>query len=296
MRTVTRVAATLVGAAAVLGVGWGAGALAGPVGAPPAPAMEEHGGAEHGGAEHASDGDPAAAAPELPAGLAVSAEGHTLDLADDALPAGAAVPLSFRVLGPDGAPVTAYDTVHEQDLHLVVVRRDLTGYQHVHPVLAPDGTWTTTVALEPGSWRVLADATPTDLGHGLVLGADLAVGGAWEPVPPPAPSVTAEVDGYTVTLDGDLVAGRESEVVLTVTRDGVPVTDLQPHLGARGHLVALRAGDLGYLHVHPTGDSGAEVRFAVRVPAAGDHRLFLDFRHGDVVRTAAFSLTARSAS
>ena len=294
MRTATRVAATLVGAAAVLGAGWGAGALAGPVGQPPAPATAGHADEEHADEQHGGSEAPAAV-PDLPAGLAVSAEGHTLDLADDALPAGAAVPLSFRVLGPDGAPVTAYDTVHEQDLHLVVVRRDLTGYQHVHPTLAPDGTWTTTVALQPGSWRVLADSTPTDLGSGLVLGADLAVGGAWEPVPPPAPSATAEVDGYTVALDGDLVAGQESEVVLTVTRDGVPVTDLQPHLGARGHLVALRAGDLGYLHVHPTGGSGAEVRFAVRVPAAGDHRLFLDFRHGDVVRTAAFSLTARSA-
>ncbi|MGY1792903.1 hypothetical protein ACI796_02815 [Geodermatophilus sp. SYSU D00525] len=287
MRTATRVAATLGAAAAVLGAGWGAGALAGPVGAPPA-AVEEH----------AGDGGHAAAPAgehDLPAGLAVSAEGHTLDLADDALPAGAAVPLSFRLLGPDGAPVTAYETVHEQDLHLVVVRRDLTGYQHVHPELSPDGTWTTTVALEPGSWRVLADATPTALGRDVVLGADLAVGGAWEPTPLPAPAATAEVDGYTVTLDGDLVAGEESEVVLTVSRDGVPVTDLQPYLGARGHLVALRAGDLGYLHVHPTGDSGGQVRFAVQVPAAGGHRLFLDFRHGDVVRTAAFTLTARSA-
>ncbi|GAB3201980.1 hypothetical protein GCM10027261_37900 [Geodermatophilus arenarius] len=292
MRTATRVAATLGAAAAVLGAGWGVGALVGPVGAPPAATGDAT-------AEHADEGGHAAAAPaeehDLPAGLAVSAEGHTLDLADDVLPAGAAVPLSFRLLGPDGDPVTAYETVHEQDLHLVVVRRDLTGYQHVHPELSPDGTWTTTVALEPGAWRVLADATPTDLGRDVVLGADLAVGGAWEPAPLPAPAATAEVDGYTVTLDGDLVAGRESEVVLTVSRDGAPVTDLQPHLGARGHLVALRAGDLGYLHVHPTGDAGGQVRFAVEVPAAGEHRLFLDFRHGDVVRTAAFSLTARSA-
>jgi hypothetical protein len=289
MRTPVRLAATALGLAAVLGGGWGVGALVGPVGAAPAAA------AHAGGEAHDGDGGSEAAAAEhdLPAGLAVSAEGHTLDLTDDVLPAGDAVPLSFRVLGPDGAPVTAFDTVHEQDLHLVVVRRDLSGYQHVHPELAPDGTWTTTVALTPGSWRVLADSTPTAHGEGLVLGADLAVPGASEPVPLPAPSPAAEVDGYTVTIEGDLVAGQESEVVVTVARDGVPVTDLQPYLGARGHLVALRAGDLGYLHVHPTGGSGGEVRFAVEVPAAGDHRLFLDFRHGDVVRTAAVTVTAR---
>ncbi|PRY47894.1 hypothetical protein LY71_11173 [Geodermatophilus tzadiensis] len=288
MRTAARLGATVLGLAAVLGAGWGVGALVGPVGAPAS------------AAEHAEDEDHAAGGHEpapvdtgLPAGLAVSAEGHTLDLAADALPAGDAVPLSFRLLGPDGTPVTAYETVHEQDLHLVVVRRDLSGYQHLHPELAPDGTWTTAVALQPGSWRVLADATPSDLGSGLVLGADLAVGGTGEPVPLPAPSSTAEVDGYTVTVEGDLVAGQESEVVVRVARDGVPVTDLQPYLGARGHLVALRAGDLGYLHVHPTTASGAEVRFAVEVPAAGAHRLFFDFRHGDVVRTAAVTVDAR---
>ncbi len=289
MRTPARLAATALGLAAVLGGGWGVGALVGPVGTAPAAA------AHAGGEDHAGDGGHEAATAEhdLPAGLAVSAEGHTLDLAGDVLPAGDAVPLSFRLLGPDGAPVTAFDTVHEQDLHLVVVRRDLSGYQHLHPVLAPDGTWTTTVALTPGAWRVIADSTPTAHGEGLVLGADLAVGGASEPVPLPAPSETAEVDGYTVTIEGDLVAGQESEVAVTVARDGVPVTDLQPYLGARGHLVALRAGDLGYLHVHPSGDSGGEVRFAVEVPAAGEHRLFLDFRHGDVVRTAAVTVVAR---
>ncbi len=288
MRTPVRLAATALGLAAVLGAGWGVGALAGPVGAvlPPAHTAD----AGHAGAD---SHEAAPAEHDLPAGLAVSADGHTLDLADDALPAGDAVPLSFRLLGPDGAPVTAYETVHEQDLHLVVVRRDLSGYQHLHPVLAPDGTWTTPVALTPGAWRVIADSTPTAHGEGLVLGADLAVGGTAEPVPLPAPSPTAEVDGYTVTVDGDLVAGEESEVVVTVARDGVPVTDLQPYLGARGHLVALRAGDLGYLHVHPTAATGAEVRFAVEVPAAGDHRLFFDFRHGDVVRTAAVTVAAR---
>jgi hypothetical protein len=288
MRTPVRLAATALGLSAVLGAGWGVGALAGPVGAAPPPSHTADAG--HAGAD---SHEAAPAEHDLPAGLAVSADGHTLDLADDALPAGDAVPLSFRLLGPDGAPVTAYETVHEQDLHLVVVRRDLSGYQHLHPVLAPDGTWTTPVALTPGAWRVIADSTPTAHGEGLVLGADLAVGGTAEPVPLPAPSPTAEVDGYTVTVDGDLAAGEESEVVVTVARDGVPVTDLQPYLGARGHLVALRAGDLGYLHVHPTAATGAEVRFAVEVPAAGDHRLFFDFRHGDVVRTAAVTVAAR---
>ncbi len=101
------------------------------------------------------------------------------------------------------------------------------------------------------------------------------------------------MDGYTVDLRGELAAGRESQLTLTVARDGVPVTDLQPYLGAYGHLVVLRAGDLAYLHVHPVDDArgaaapGPDVRFGVSSPSVGTYRLFLDFRHGDAVRTAA---------
>ncbi|SNS40663.1 hypothetical protein SAMN04488107_2426 [Geodermatophilus saharensis] len=143
MRAPVRLAAPALGLAAAHGAGWGVGALVGPVAA--APAAEEHAGdVPHTEGGHA--GAAAEAPHDRPAGLAVSTEGHTLDLAAGALPAGDAVPLSSRLLGPDGAPVTAYETLHEQDLHLVVVRRDLTGSQHLHPALAADGTWTTTTA------------------------------------------------------------------------------------------------------------------------------------------------------
>ena len=64
------------------------------------------------------------------------------------------------------------------------------------------------------------------------------------------------VGDYTVTLDGDVKAGGDSKLTLTVAKDGKPVTDLQPYLAAYGHLVALRDGDLAYLHVHPEGEPG----------------------------------------
>ena len=86
--------------------------------------------------------------------------------------------LAFTVTGPDGHPVTAYDEQHERDLHLIVVRRDLTGFQHVHPELDQStGEWSTSVDLTPGAWRVLADFRPTG-GEPLVLGTDLLVAGA----------------------------------------------------------------------------------------------------------------------
>ena len=186
-------------------------------------------------------------------GLESSAHGYTLSLAE-AQPGQGRQRVGFTVIGPDGRPVTAYDEQHERDLHLIVVRRDLTGFQHVHPRLdVTTGRWTTRVDLLPGAWRLLADFWPSG-GEPLVLGADLLVPGDFTPEPLGADQLTAHVDGYDVTLDGSVEAGEETVLTATVTRDGEPVTDLQPYLGAYGHLVSLRAGDLGYLHVHPRDD------------------------------------------
>ena len=147
----------------------------------------------------------------------------------------------------------------------------------------------TAPALTPGSYRVYADFVPT--GHdGLTLATDLAVAGPFTPQPLPAPSTTDEVAGYDVTIEGELVAGADSTITVTVRRDGRPVTDLQPYLGALGHLVAIRDGDLAYLHVHPLdpvdGAGGPTVRFAVDVPSAGTYGLYFDFSHGGSVHTA----------
>ena len=74
-----------------------------------------------------------------------------------------------------------------------------------------------------------------------------------------------------------------------MSRDGKPVTNLQPYLGASGHLVVMRAGDLAYLHVHPVGKGLA---FDAEVPSVGTYRLYLDFKHRGVVRTAEFTAVA----
>jgi hypothetical protein len=283
MNAPAKVAGFAAGLAVVLGVAWAAGAAVGPVVDEPEPMA-------HDMAETAGHGDsgPEDMGEHLPGGLAVAQEGYRLALADDVLPAGNRR-LEFTVLGPDGSPVTSYDVEHEKRLHLIVVGRDFTGFQHVHPVLdRASGRWSTDVRLTPGAWRVLADFAPTG-GPDLTLGSDLLVPG--EVAPPPAQPVrrTDTVDGYAVTVDGDLAAGEHSMLTMTVTRDGAPVTDLQPYLGAAGHLVALREGDLAYLHVHP-GEDGLE--FGAEVPSPGRYHLYLDFKHAGVVRTAEFVLEA----
>ena len=303
MNTATKLSGFALGLAAVFGTAYGAGQLAGPV----TPAAETRHDSATGDSHSATDshatdshgadpqgGHDGSAVVGLPGGLLVSDRGYTLQPL--AAPTGQ---FAFRVTGPDGAPVTHYDVAHDKRMHLIVARRDLSGFRHVHPELGADGTWRVDSPLAgPGVWRAFADFTPSG-GEPLTLGVDVTVPGPVEARPLPAPATSTTVDGYTVTLAGAAQPGRSSPLTLTVSRDGRPVTDLEPYLGAYGHLVALRQGDLAYLHVHPEGapgdgrtPAGPAVTFSAEVPSAGTYRLYLDFRHGGAVHTAEFTVVA----
>jgi hypothetical protein len=228
---------------------------------------------------------------EMPAGLAASEAGYTFTADDASFTPGVAETFTFRILGPDGAAVDDFDTRHEKDLHLVVTSDDLGSYQHLHPSLAGDGTWSTTLSLpRAGGYRAYADFAAAGAAP-LTLAARLTAAGELTPQSLPAAAANTTVDGYEVRFDGSVTAGAQSGLIFRVARDGAPITDLEPYLGAYGHLVAIRASDGAYLHVHPTEASSPEaVAFAVHASTPGTYRLFLDFQHQGIVRTAAFTV------
>jgi hypothetical protein len=299
MNTGLRITAFAAALAAAFGTAYGVGKGVGPVVEDTAPAAHD----THTRTSPAADegGEDTAHASVPAAGLQISENGYTLDLATPRVPAGERSTLRFTVRDGDNRAVTAYRREHGKELHLILASRDLTTYRHLHPERAADGTWSTPVELpRAGGYRVFADFTPARKGAGnLTLGADLAVSGRYAPRELPAPAATTRTGGYEVELAGALRSGRASELTLKVSRDGRPVTDLQPYLGAYGHLVALRSGDLAYLHVHPGGEPGdgrtkpgPAVSFTATAPSGGTYRLFLDFRHEGRVHTAAFTVRA----
>ncbi len=273
----------------VLTVLFAAGALAGKVIDPDArgddAAMGGH------GADAAVHGGNHAGGESEVHGLAVADGGLRVAVAQPELRRGREHTLSFQVVDDDGETVRDFDVTHEKRMHLIIARRDLTGFQHLHPVMAADGTWNTRVRIpDAGSYRLFADFSYG--GEATTLASDLRVDGDADLKPLPAPRPTAVSDGgYDVRLDATgatgATAGEESELRFTITRDGRPV-ETEPYLGAGGHLVALREGDMAFLHVHPTGD-GKAVGFAATFPTAGSYRLFLQFKHEGRVQTVAFT-------
>ena len=195
-------------------------------------------------------------------------------------------PFRFTITGPSGEPVTRYEKTHDRELHLIVASHDLKTYAHLHPQRDASGAWSADVVeLPPGPYRVFADFQPEGASH-QTLGVDAAVTGE-AAAPTLLRSVTdTTVDGFHVELRSDV----GSELRIVVRRNGETVVT-EPYLGAAGHLVALRAGDLAYLHVHPLDDEPrGPVRFAVDVPSAGVYALFFDFQVDGLVRTAHFVL------
>jgi hypothetical protein len=139
-------------------------------------------------------------------------------------------------------------------LHLIIVSDDFTTFLHVHPVLGSDGHFTIDQALPRATlYHIYADAEPQGIGH-QVFRFDLPVGPeAVATTRSLSPTGDAVATGpYTVTLSTTkLSAGKDTPLIVRITRDGKPATGLHPYLGALAHAVFLNASDLSYVHVHP---------------------------------------------
>lgn len=284
MSPIARVASFAVILGVVFGVAFALGSAVDPA---DTEAGSAHGDRAHSGAaghvDHVAD--------EAAAGLAVAEGGYALRLSPTRMQPGEAGELSFRIEDAEGAAVRRFDELHEREMHLIVVRRDGTGFQHLHPGLGADGTWRVGLTLPAaGVYRVFADFSVA--GEQRTLATDLFAPGRFRPRPFPASAAVDRIGLYEVRLrSGAPVAATPSELRFAISERGRPA-EPERYLGARGHLVALREGDLAFLHVHPeAGSAPSVVAYSAGFPTAGRYRLFLQFKHGGRVWTAPFTVT-----
>jgi hypothetical protein len=237
----------------------------------------------HGGHEMAAAGDAQ--------GLRASDDGFTVKAPSTTLPTGRVADYRFQIVDKHGMAIRDYEVDQQRKLHLIVVRRDFAGYQHLHPKLGSDGTWSVPLKLaQPGRYRAFADFTVE--GKRRMLGLDLRAPGSYRPQSMEHETTISRTGPYEVKLEGAMPRARqEGEVSFAVTEGSKPVHHLEEYLGAKGHLVALRHGDLAYLHVHPqSGGAANAIPFMAQFPSAGPYQLFLQFKADGKVRTAPFTL------
>jgi hypothetical protein len=208
--------------------------------------------------------------------------------------AGKPVALKLMIHQADGTVVREFDTVHEKLVHLIMVRDGLDEFAHLHPAVDDQGNLNITHTFpKAGKYRLFADYKPKDKGASIAR-AQVEVSG--EPSPPAALTVNAPGN---VTADGLVAqielqngkAGQETGVRFRLSSEaGQPIDDLQPYLGARGHLVVISADGSQYVHAHPMDTPAAanEVVFMSHFPAAGMYKGWGQFQVAEQVRTVPF--------
>lgn len=231
-------------------------------------------------------------------GLSATADGYTMRLPDSTGRPGDDQFVELQITGPGGGAVPDYTETDGAPMHVIALRRDLSGYQHVYPEQGEGASWWAVLNLTPGPWRLIAEFRPAALGRTVVLGTDLTISGNYRPRPLPEVSDRDRVDGFTATLSQPVSTSSSAQTVITVTEKGRPVTDLSPAHGSLGHGVIIRPADLGYWHLHadPVDETyrGPDIAFTGGAPKRGTYRMFAEFSRGEGSHVAAFTVAVTS--
>ncbi len=211
------------------------------------------------------------------------------------------VTLRFQPLHADGKPLAGLDVVHTKKLHLIIASKDLAHFDHVHPVLHPDGALTLDYAFpHAGEFVLYADCTPTG-DRNQVFRIPVTVAGTAPILRPlvvtPAPARAFGAYRVALTLTPDPPqTNDETQLTFTLSENGIPVVDLEPFLGAGGHCVILSEDTQGYLHSHPLDMGGARfgpsVTFHAQFPRRGVYKIWGQFQHHGKPLTADFTIQA----
>ncbi|MBM3461903.1 MAG: DUF2231 domain-containing protein [Armatimonadetes bacterium] len=188
------------------------------------------------------------------------------------------------------------EIVHERPMHVIVVRGDLSHFKHVHPVLEENGALRLRHTFPTGgTYYVYADFTPRGAGT-QVFRETVDVAGPAGPAAALRPTETDAVlaGGMEVAMHVMPRAPRakdEAMLSFVALRNGEPVNDLRPFLGARGHLIAICEDGAHFAHAHVLDGPGKALRFEIKPPHAGLYKVWVQFADGaGKVVTAPFVL------
>ncbi len=208
--------------------------------------------------------------------------------------------MTIQVKDKDGKPVNKYDVNHEKLLHLIIVNHDLSFFNHIHPEFKGDGTFTVNTSFPAGGeYKVFADFIPTG-GANTTLSEWVKVEGKEGKHAAIAAdaNLVKEVDGKEIELSMSAAKPKEDVTLTFNIRDAKTkkgINNLQPYLGAVGHVVILSEDANQYLHVHPIDEkaTGPDAKFATSFPQSGTFKIWGQFQHNGEVFTVPFVVNVR---
>ncbi len=203
--------------------------------------------------------------------------------------AGEATEIRGMLHDTSGKMLKDFEVVHDKKIHLIVVRDGLDEFSHLHPTLDLDGKLSVghTFA-KGGTHHVFVDYKPVGKSQATAQGT-LTVGGDSPTAERLKPNVPGRVESGGLLADVSMEASDSSAVVRfsLLNLSGQPVADLQPYLGAMGHLVVIGAEADQYVHAHPleSEPNTNVVEFEVHFPRAGVYKLWGQFQRNGQVHT-----------
>lgn len=212
-----------------------------------------------------------------------------------AIKPGEPVTLNLMIHDATGAMIKDFETVHEKKLHLIIVRDGLDRFAHIHPEIDRAGNITGTFTFPTaGKYRLYADHKPTGRKQATPI-AEVNVAGTPPPKPVLVPNTPGRVTGDDLAADvaiEKVEAGEMTRIAFTLfDATGKPVADIQPYMGAMGHLVVLSADGKQYVHAHPLVEgksSGGSVEFEAHFPQPGIYKGWGQFQRSNTLHDIPF--------
>jgi hypothetical protein len=213
--------------------------------------------------------------------------------------AGKPARLKMMIHGADGKMVKDFAVVHEEKIHLIIIRDGLDQFAHVHPDIDAAGNITTTYTFPTaGVYRLFADHQPVG-GSASTAMAEVKVAGEPPPISTLKPDVPGKVQGdgldAHVSVSGAKAGGDAAISFKILDSAGAPVKDLQPYMGALGHLVVVSQDGKQYVHAHPEEEKKnaiGVVAFQAHVPKAGIYKGWGQFKRQGRVHVIPFVMEA----
>ena len=209
---------------------------------------------------------------------------------------GSTTKLEMKIQNADGTGIKTFDILHEKLVHLIVVRDGLDEFAHLHPDVDSSGVITTQLAFpKSGKYRLFADHQPQGNPQGLATG-EVNVSGSDDQAVALVPTASPEVAIGEFSAHIEIRSGEQETNVQFrfVDGDGKPVSNLQPYLGAMGHLVIISEDGSEYVHAHPLSDAGAApdgvVEFGAHFPDPGIYKAWGQFQRNGTVFTVPYVL------
>lgn len=214
------------------------------------------------------------------------------------LNAGRSKEVTFH-LESNGRRVGNLVPIHEKLMHFILVSDALDEFLHLHPQVQPDGEGRVELSIpQPGLYHVFIDFQSAGQEPGTAH-TTLTIAG--DERPPAALTVNSpgrvQVENLDVKID---VIAEKSERTVRIEFQlfdrfsGELVNNLEPYLGAMGHLVVIEAGSKAYVHAHPTPNEGvaSNVSFSAHLPSSGRYAAWVQFQRGGKILTVPFAFDA----